>query len=132
MAKYIKAPSGGGVTASSGGISVTVDLKLSPNLEIRLNNCISNAQQWLDKTVLEDSGQYVPVNTGSLRRSGVVAGSGEIRYTASYAREQYYSVKNHNKAYNPIATREWFVAAKAANREKWINGVRNIVLGGGA
>lgn len=53
----------------------------------------SKAQKVVDSEVLRRSDPYVPLRSGILKKSGIsgtVIGSGEIHYTAPYARRQYY------------------------------------------
>lgn len=50
-------------------------------------------QQVIDSEVLRRCDPLVPFKTGSLKRSGITGtkiGSGVIRYTAPYAKRQYY------------------------------------------
>ena len=75
---------------------------------------IQNAQKIVDSEVLRVCEPYVPKKTGSLARSGITGtkiGSGCIRYTAPYARRQYY----HGRA-SQQRGRFWFERAKNAHK----------------
>lgn len=54
----------------------------------------SKTQKYIDSEVVRRSDPYVPFRTGTMKKSGIsgtVLGSGEIRYTAPYAEDQYYN-----------------------------------------
>lgn len=110
------------------GEGATLTLNLN-----RFSKQYTRAQTWLDSEVLKDSDPYVPMRTGTLVKSGIrgtVLGSGLIVYNAPYARYQYYGTAfNFNKTKHPQAQAYWFEGAKAANKSKWIRGVKK--LGGG-
>ncbi len=77
------------VKIENGGMGFEVDEK---NLLKRF----SKAQKVLDSEVLRRCDPYVPMDTGMLKKSGIlgtVIGSGKIVYTAPYARRQYYTNK---------------------------------------
>lgn len=98
----------------------------------RLKTANLRAQRWLDNEVLKDTAPYVPRVTGELERSGIAGtkiGSGLLVYNKAYARKHYYGDFEHSKQAHPKATRRWFHVSKAANRNKWIRGVKR--LGGG-
>lgn len=59
----------------------------------RIMNNLNSAQKVVDSEVLRRCDPLVPFKTGSLKRSGITGtkiGSGVIRYTAPYAKRQYY------------------------------------------
>lgn len=61
--------------------------------QLEKNKRFSMAQKVVDSEVIRRTDPYVPFRTGQLKHSGIsgtVIGSGEIRYTAPYAKRQYY------------------------------------------
>lgn len=93
------------------------------------------AQMFIDSEVLRDSAPYVPMrpNSGNLMKSGntgTVIGSGKVIYNAPYARRCYYGRHfKFNKDAHPQAQFQWFEAAKATKKTKWINGAERIIKG---
>lgn len=95
------------------------------------------AQKFLDSEVLRGSAPYVPMSSsatkGNLMKSGntgTVIGSGKIIYNAPYAKKCYYGLHmKFNKNEHPYACAQWFEAAKAVNKTKWINGAESIIKG---
>lgn len=91
------------------------------------------AQMFIDSEVLRDSAPYVPMRTGNLMKSGntgTVIGSGRVVYNAPYAKKCYYALHTvFSKDKHPQACAQWFEAAKAANKTKWINGAERIIKG---
>lgn len=96
----------------------------------RISGNIERAQKYLDSQVLKDTDKYVPMRTGILVKSGIIGtviGSGEIEYTAPYARKVYYGVNiNFSKSRHPLACAKFFEASKAVNKQSWIDEVRRI------
>lgn len=99
----------------------------------RIPDNVKRAQRYLDSTILRDTEKYVPMRTGMLKRSGILGtriGSGEIEYTAPYARKLYYGVSiRFSKSRHPLAQAKWFEASKAANKQSWLASVRRIAGG---
>ena len=91
------------------------------------------AQKFLDSEVLRDSAPYVPMQSGYLMNSGntgTVIGSGEVKYTAIYAKRQYYGTNFHfSKDKHPQACAQWFEKAKALKLKAWTDVVQKIVRG---
>jgi hypothetical protein len=83
----------------------------------------SVAQKKLDEQVLNDSNFFVPVVSGTLKKSGVentVLGSGKVIWHTPYAHRQYNGIDfDHSKQDNPSACPKWFEAAKARDLENW-------------
>lgn len=81
-------------------------------------------QRYIDSEVLRLSDQYIPMDTGELKRSGVqqtVLGSGEVVYQTLYARKAYYTPANFAGA--PIRGNYWFEKMKnAGGKDQILNG----------
>ena len=90
----------------------------------------SRAQTLLDHQVVSDTDPYVPMDSGALKTSALLAtdfGSGEVRYATPYAAAQYYGLPNKRKGAHPHAVMEWFEHSKAANKTRWIAMVKRMV-----
>lgn len=82
------------------------------------------AQKFIDNEVLRCSERYTPKRTGVLIASGILGteiGSGEVRYTAPYARRLYY---NPQYRFNGAPERGayWFERMKAVHKEAIMRG----------
>lgn len=92
------------------------------------------AQVMLDDAVKRDTDPYVPMDTGMLARSAQTAspsGSGTVVYDTPYAHRLYYGLDfNFRKTHHPLATAQWFEAAKSVNEKRWIAEVERILKGG--
>ena len=91
----------------------------------------SNAQKIVDSEVLRRCDPYVPMQTGSLKRSGIlgtVVGSGIVEYIAPYARRQYYTnsgngrqgINKHSRHNTTYCLRGklWFECMKANHKSE--------------
>ena len=92
------------------------------------------AQFMLDSAVKRDADPFVPMDTGTLARSVQTAspsGSGVVVYDTPYAHRLYYGLDfNFRKTHHPLATAQWFEAAKSVNEKRWIAEVERILKGG--
>ncbi len=112
-------------------------LKIKPINEILQTRGLESGgkvQKFIDSEVLRRCDPYVPMDTGSLKRSGItgtVIGSGKIIYTAPYARKQYYSTHFRHKRANRNGLRGayWFERMKADQKDDILRGVKRIVGG---
>ena len=93
----------------------------------------NKVQVFVDSEVLRLCDPYVPMNTGMLKKSGIlgtVVGSGEVIYIAPYAKNQYYNNKgtgNHNKS--GLRGGFWFERMKADHKNEIFEGAKKIVKG---
>lgn len=88
----------------------------------KTNNAASHAVAVLTNQVLKDSNYYIPLDTGSLKNSGIIStklNSGFVTWRTPYARAQYYGLPNKSKEYNPNAACKWFEVAKSKNMAQW-------------
>lgn len=73
-------------------MSMTIKSVILPQTK-QLIARVQRAQKVVDSEVLRRCDPLVPFQTGKLKGSGITGtkiGSGKIRYTAPYARRQYY------------------------------------------
>lgn len=87
--------------------------------EKKINAGLERAQRIVDSETLRLMDPMTPMRTGAMIRSatlGTVIGSGEIKYTAPYARRQYYTNKGGSPGH-PQAGRLWFERFKTAHKE---------------
>lgn len=88
---------------------------------------LEKAQKYLDQEVIRTCAPYVPLDTGTLERSGKMSsdiGSGTVTWSTPYAKKQYYEGKSKG-----LRGARWFDRAKADHAEDWQDGVAKI-LGG--
>lgn len=86
---------------------------------------LEKAQKYLDQEVIRTCAPYVPLDTGTLERSGKMSsGSGTVTWNTPYAKKQYYEGKSKG-----LRGARWFDRAKADHAEDWQDGVAKI-LGG--
>jgi len=100
-----------------------VDFKLDvAATEKRLDARLKLAQKAVDAKVLQDSNFYIPMDSGSLKNSGIIStviGSGVVQWSAPYAAEQYYGKPNKSHQKNPNARMMWFEVAKSVKLKEW-------------
>lgn len=88
---------------------------------------LEKAQKYLDQEVIRTCAPYVPLDTGTLERSGKMSsdiGSGTVTWNTPYAKKQYYEGSSKG-----LRGARWFDRAKADHAEGWQDGVAKI-LGG--
>ena len=88
---------------------------------------LEKAQKYLDQEVIRTCAPYVPLDTGTLERSGKMSsdiGSGTVTRNTPYAKKQYYEGSSKG-----LRGARWFDRAKADHAEDWQDGVAKI-LGG--
>lgn len=98
------------------------------NFPLKLNGVnpkkIHRTQVYIDSEILKRSELYVPMKTGSLKRSGITGtriGTGIIKYTAPYAKRQYFAGKASGQNW---VKRMWLSQGKhiIKNANKILNG----------
>lgn len=88
----------------------------------------SEAQMYIDKTVLQKMDPMTPMRSGEMIRSatrGTTIGSGHIVYDNPYARRQYYENKGGSPKH-PQASRLWFERMKAQYKQEILRGAAKI------
>ena len=71
---------------------------------------IHSTQMYVDSEVLRRSDPLVPFQTGSLKRSGITGtriGTGVVKYTAPYAKRQYFAGKSSSQRERLWVRRMW-------------------------
>lgn len=110
-------------------------LILKPLQEIlRARQLLENGkvQRFIDSEVLRLCDPYIPMITGTLKRSGIsgtTIGSGEVRYNANYAAQQYYHTAD-SRSYDPHRGAHWFERMKTDHKDELLRGAQKIAGGG--
>ena len=89
----------------------------------RFSGKISKGQLALKGQIAADTAPYVPRVTGDLEHSvkpSDVTADKFLKWNIPYARRQYYGKFQHSQQSHPRATRLWYQAAKAVNKERWV------------
>ena len=90
------------------------------------NAQIQRAQAFIDAECLRQCDPLTPMKTGNLIKSGqegTKIGSGEIEYTAPYARRMYYGEGyDFSKETHPQAGAKWFDRMKVSHKEEILRG----------
>lgn len=101
---------------------MTIDFNVA-KIASKIKAHIETLQPILDTQVLKDSNYYAPMDTGNLMSSGITGskiGSGQLLWTAPYAKKMYYGVGyKFSKDSNPNAQAKWFEKAKANKMKEW-------------
>ncbi|MDE6848108.1 MAG: minor capsid protein [Ruminococcus sp.] len=101
------------------------------DFKLRLNGIstekIHRTQTYVDSEILRRSDSLVPFDTGSLKRSGITGtriGTGVIKYTAPYAKRQYFAGKASGQRGRKWVKRMWLSQGKdiIKNTNKILNG----------
>ena len=87
-----------------------------------------NAKKVLLDDIKADSNTYVPVRTGTLRKSAVVdVSDGSVSWTTEYAQLMYE--RDHvGSTKNDKATGHWFETAKGSHLDQWIQDVKDALF----
>lgn len=89
------------------------------------------AQRFVDSEVLRLTDPYVPMDSGTLRQSGIQntnIGSGLVRYRTPYARRLYYNPQ-FNFQGAPMRGGKWFERMKQNNKDTILRGAARIAGG---
>lgn len=101
------------------------------DFKLRLNGVnpekIYRTQMYVDSEILRRSDPLVPFQTGSLKRSGITGtrvGTGVVKYTAPYAKRQYFAGKSSSQRGRLWVRRMWTSQGKdiVRNANKILNG----------
>lgn len=92
-------------------------------------------QKYIDSKVVSYCDKYVPMLFGELKKAiGTVIGSGFVRYSLPYAKNQYYNNTGHSRgarakegtAYGGLRGRLWFERMKAVYADKILQGAAKL------
>jgi len=121
------------------------ELKWNPNFQDKWQGRYSKAQMFVDSEVLRLSDPYIPMQSGMLKKSGILGttiGSGEVVWNAPYSRYLYYGkvmvgrapkvVTATNLTYRgaPMRGAFWFERMKKDKKSQILDGARRIAGGG--
>lgn len=104
------------------------ELKWDPSFASRINQKFSRMQKFVDSEVLRRCSTRVPLQTGTLMKSGTLGttiGSGVVEYIAPYAREQYYNTSD-TRGYDPNRGAHWFERMKVAEKGAILEGAKKV------
>ncbi len=105
-------------------------LTFDKNFKSKAEKNFSNAQKYIDSECLRYSDPYIPFLSGEMKRSGklgTVIGSGELKYTAPYAKRQYYSNAGRGKqgtSRGGMRGKLWFERMKADHKNDILKGLK--------
>jgi hypothetical protein len=94
----------------------------------------SRAQRFVDSEVLRRSEPFIPLLTGMLIKSGILAtdiGSGRVSWIAPYSRKNYYSARKPGSQTGPLRGPHWFERMKQVEGRDIMAGARRIAGGRG-
>lgn len=110
-----------------------VQIEMQSAIEILKKHGIEKGgrvQKYIDKEVVSRCDKYVPMRSGLLKRAvGTVFGSGSVRYSLPYAKNQYYNNAGRGKEGTEnkgLRGRLWFERMKAVHREAILSGAARL------
>jgi hypothetical protein len=106
-----------------------VELKFDSQFSSKWNGNFNKAQAYVDSEVLRYCDPLVPKQTGNLIKSGTLGthiGSGEVRYIAPYAHNQYWNTAE-TRPYDPKRGAHWFERMKTAHLNDIKRGVKQFI-----
>lgn len=121
----IKTPRGCIVQSGNGRAELVWDSGFSD----RVNRGFDRTQAYVDNEVLRYCSPLVPFDTGMLEKSGIlgtIVGSGNVRYIAPYAADQYYNTAE-SRPYDASRGAKWFERMKAAHGKDILAGAKAIM-----
>lgn len=111
--------------------SSKAELKFNPKLAPTYTQRLSNAQKFVDHSVLYLSEPFIPLLTGTLIRTGILGthiGSGTVKWIAPYSAQQYYRGRSPGVSQTgPLRGRFWFERMKEVHGDKIVRGAKKIV-----
>lgn len=94
----------------------------------RFTENIHNAQVFVDSETLRLCSPYMPIRSGTMIRSGILAtniGSGEVMWRTPYVRMQYYQT-GESRVYDAQRGAMWFERMKIDHKEQIEKGAKRI------
>lgn len=127
-APYISSPRGFVTTNRDN----KAELVWNTDFQQKWQSQFSDAQKFVDSEVLSGCSPYVPLLTGVLIMTGILAsdiGSGVVSWIAPYAHRQYYSPRTPGSQTGPLRGPFWFERWKEVGGQQVIEGARRIAGG---
>lgn len=93
----------------------------------RIESRVKKVQRFVDSEVLRRCDPLVPFKIGNLKKSGITGtkiGSGQVRYTAPYAKYQYYAGRVSN-----TRGRKWFQRMKSEQGQAILEAAQRMLKG---
>jgi len=122
---YIKTPT----SVIKGGKTSNVMLTWNASFGSKRSINFNNAQMFVDATALSLCDPLVPLDSGTLKKSGVlftVVGSGQIIYKTPYARKMYYNPQFKFTG-SPMRGAYWFERMKkSGGMQTLLQGARKV------
>lgn len=118
---------------------MAVQVKITGKLpsDILTDAALKKANYVVANQAMADMDQFVPYKAGKLSESAHIDSNGHtIVYTTPYAKAQFYGfvnghpVVNYTTTEHPQATKRWDLKAKSLYMDKWLNNVKDTLLGG--
>lgn len=120
------------ITTPRGRVEVSgnsnAELVWDSSFAARMNKSFVLAQMYVDNEVLRYCSRLLPLDTGMLEKSGTlgtIVGSGEVRYIAPYAAQQYYNTAV-SRPYDANRGAQWFERMKVAHKDDILAGVGKV------
>lgn len=105
----------------------------SKNFQTKVNDNVHRAQAFIDSEVLRLMGDYMPMATGAMKSSAVIAtdvGSGEVSGgNTPYARRQYFENTGLARKNNGKRGRLWFERMKSDHAKNILEGAQRKLEG---
>lgn len=101
-------------------------LTFNTGFSAKWTETMNRVQKMVDSEVLRYCDPLTPKQTGALINSGkmgTVLGSGEVKYTAPYAANQYYNTAE-TRSYDPRRGGRWFERMKVAHGKAILKGAK--------
>lgn len=108
----------------------------SRELKPAVKQHFSRKQKYIDSECLRLSDPYTPFLTGTMKHSGItgtVLGSGELDYTAPYAKPNYYENAGHgieglnaSGGTRGLRGKYWFERMKADHKDEILRGAQHV------
>lgn len=136
----IETPRGSIIKTKNGKAQLT----WNPNFTDKWQGQYDKAQMFVDSEVLRLSDPYVPMQSGMLKKSGILGttvGSGEVVWNAPYAKYLYYGKVMIGRAPKVVTAKKiiyhgapargafWFERMKADKKAQILDGARRLAGG---
>jgi hypothetical protein len=128
----IQNPRGKIIVTKTGKARLYMKMEWRKEFRARHQNRYDRAQNFVDSEVIRQSEPYIPLLTGTLKKSGLlgtVPGNGEVAWIVPYARANYYSARKVGSATGPLRGPYWFQRMKEVKGESIIKKARKIAGG---